>query len=468
MKPPSSVSFANQNPPAAAQPNDEKDTSLGARFPRTASEMDDLKKKGVIAAKRMLAFIDASPTPYHAAENIAAQLREDGFEPLSERDAWTLAPGDRRYLVRGGGTIVAFVVGSRSPSETGFRIIGAHTDSPNLRIKPAPVQVKKGYLQLGVEIYGGVLLSTWLDRDLSIAGRVTYRGDTGLKTVLVDLKRPVARVSNLAIHLDRSVNDGLVLNKQRHMVPMVGLGDELDLRGELAAQIGAGAVDILGYDLAFYDTQKGSLGGLKDEFVFSARLDNLASCFAATEAICGAGDKVETTAVMALYDHEECGSRSAAGAASTVLSDVLSRISLAYPAGQVQALPRAIAGSILVSADMAHAVHPNYSDKHDGEHAPELNRGLVVKTNVNQSYATSGETGAFFASLCHDVGFEPQAFVARSDMPCGSTIGPITAAQLGVKTVDVGAPMLSMHSCREMAASLDVHLSVLAYQHLLR
>jgi aspartyl aminopeptidase len=444
------------------------DTSLGERFPKTAAEMDDLKRKGAHAARRMIAFIDASPTPYHAAENVAAQLREDGFEPLSERDAWTLAPGDRRYLTRGGGTIIAFVVGSRSPSETGFRIIGAHTDSPNLRVKPAPVHVRRGYLQLGVEIYGGVLLSTWLDRDLSIAGRVTYKADGGLRTVLVDLRRPVARVANLAIHLDRKVNEGLVLNKQRHMVPMVGLGEELDLRGELAGQIGASGDDILGFDLCFYDTQKGSLGGLRDEFVFSARLDNLASCFAATEAICGVGDRLETTAVMALYDHEECGSRSAAGAASTVLADVLSRISLAYPSGQVQALPRAIAGSLLVSADMAHAVHPNYADKHDPEHAPELNRGLVIKTNVNQSYATSGETAAFFASLCHDVGFEPQQFVARGDMPCGSTIGPITAAQLGVKTVDVGAPMLSMHSCREMAASLDVHLAVLAYQHLLR
>lgn len=454
------------------RPDASLDTSLGERFARTPEEMDALRKNGVASAKRMLAFIDASPTPYHAAENIARQLKEDGFRELYERDAWALAPGDRCFIIRDAGTLIAFVVGSRSPAEAGFRIIGAHTDSPNLRVKPRASAIRKGYLQIGVEPYGGVLLSTWLDRDLSLAGRVSFRRDGELTSALVDLKRPIARVSNLAIHLNRSVNtDGLKLNKQRHMVPMVGLSsgrEGFDLNQEIAAALDIAAADILGHDLALYDTQKGSLGGLHEEFVLTARLDNLASCHAATEALCGAPDDMEATAVIALYDHEECGSKSAVGAQSTVLADVLSRISLAYPEGQVQALPRAIASSILVSADMAHAVHPNYADKHDPEHAPMLNRGLVIKTNVNQSYATTGATGAFFQNLCVESGFEAQHFVVRSDIPCGSTIGPITAARLGMKTVDVGAPMLSMHSCREMAGSLDVYLTVQTFQQLFR
>ena len=445
-------------------------TSLGERFPRTPEQMSELQTRGIAAAKRLLAFIDASPTPYHAAANIARQLREDGFVELNEADAWTLAPGDRRYVIRDAGTLVAFVVGHRSPAEAGFRIIGAHTDSPNLRIKPHAVVHRRGYLQLGVDIYGGVLLFTWLDRDLSIAGRVMCVDKRGeLVSRLVDLRRPVARVSNLAIHLNRKVNEGLVLNKQKHMVPVVGIDRaDFDLHKELAAQLDVKPEAILGHDLCLYDTQKGSLGGLDDEFVYSARLDNLGSCHASVEAMSGVADRLDATAVIALYDHEECGSKSAVGAASTVLKDILGRIALAYPEGQVQAFPRAMAQSILVSADMAHALHPNYTDKHDDQHAPLLNRGLVIKTNVNQSYATSGRTAAFFEKLCRDVGYEPQQFVTRSDLPCGSTIGPITAAELGVQTVDVGAPQLSMHSCREVAGTLDAHLAVMTYQQLFR
>jgi aspartyl aminopeptidase len=453
-----------------AERDPDKDTSLGAKFPRSAAQMSELRSRGVAAAKRLIAFIDAAPTPYHAAANVARRLEEEGFEPLAESDAWTLGPGDRRYVLRDAGTIVAFVVGTRSPAEAGFRVIGAHTDSPNLRVKPQAAQTTKGYLQLGVEIYGGVLLSTWLDRDLSIAGRVVCRTSDGeLTSRLCDLRRPIARVSNLAIHLNRSVNDGLTLNKQQHLVPMVGLGREpLDLKREIGAHLDVGPDTIFGYDLCLYDTQKGTLGGLGDEFVFSARLDNLASCYAAVEALVNVKKPLEPTTVVVLYDHEECGSESAVGAASTVLHDVLSRVALAYPEGHVQAFPRAMARSLLVSADMAHAIHPNYADKHDGEHAPELNRGLVIKTNANQSYATTGATAALVETLCHEVGYSPQHFVIRSDLPCGSTIGPITAARLGIRTVDVGAPQLSMHSCREVAGTLDVHLALATYSQFLR
>ncbi len=452
------------------QPATPTDTSLGERFARSNAELSTLRKQGVAASKRMLAFIDASPTPYHAAANVAQQLEEDGFRCLDERQPWKLAAGDRCYLIRDAGTLVAFVVGNQSPALAGFRIIGAHTDSPNLRVKPQPDKLTKGYLQLGVEVYGGVLLATWADRDLSLAGRVVIADGDGVKHLLLDLRAPIGRVSNLAIHLNRKVNsDGLVLNKQRHMVPMVGLGRKaFDLRKEIAARVDSKADDVLGYDLCFYDTQRGAIGGLNNEFLFSPRLDNLASCFAATEALCGVPNTLESTAVMVLYDHEECGSRSAVGAASGLMRDVLGRIAVAYPEGQLQAFARAMASSLLVSADMAHAIHPNYADKHDSEHAPQLNRGVVIKTNANQSYATSGRSAAYFRQLCHAAGFAPQQFVTRSDMPCGSTIGPITAAQLGVQTVDVGAPMLSMHSCREMAGTLDVHLAIAAYSQVYR
>ncbi len=449
--------------------SDEVITVLGETFPKTPQQMKQLHAKGVAAAKRMMKFIDASPTPFHAVAHISRQLDEDGFAQLDEKKAWTLRPGDRRYVVRDDSTLVAFVVGAQSPAEAGYRIIGAHTDSPNLRLKPRASLARRGYLQLGVEVYGGALLSTWLDRDLSIAGRLSCQEDGRISSHFVDLRRPLARVASLAIHLDRKVNsDGLLLNKQRHMVPIVGLGDELDLEAELAEAAGLKPDSIVGHDLSLYDTQRGSLGGLNDEFVFSARIDNLASCFAATEALCGTSDDVPATAVIVLYDHEECGSRSAVGAASTVLRDVLGRIALAYPEGQVQAFPRAMASSLLVSADLAHAQHPNYADKHDGKHAPKLNRGLVIKSNANQSYATSGASGALFEGLCNEVGYEAQRFASRADMPCGSTIGPITAAELGIKTVDVGAAMLSMHSCREVAGTLDVHLAIQTYQQLFR
>jgi aspartyl aminopeptidase len=400
----------------------------------------------------------------------SSDLREDGFTALCATEAWRLEPGDRRYVICDDSTIVAFVVGAKAPAESGYRVIGAHTDSPNLRVKPNAAKSVKGYRQLGVEIYGGVLLSTWLDRDLSIAGRALVRGKGGsLESQLVDLRHPIARVSNVAIHLNRKVNtDGLTLNAEEHMTPVVGLGDDFDFAEDLAHSLGVKPEDIAGYDLSLYDTQRGSLGGKHDEFVYSPRLDNLASCYAAVEALSASPEGMESTAVIALYDHEECGSRSAIGAASNVLRNVLERIALAYPEGHVQAMPRAMASSLLVSADMAHAVHPNYAEKHEAEHQPHLNRGLVIKSNVNQRYATVGRTAAVFAEMCRQAGFEAQQFVCRNDMPCGSTIGPITAAELGVATVDVGAPMLSMHSCRETAGSLDVHLAIQAYIQLFR
>ncbi|MBW2524954.1 MAG: M18 family aminopeptidase, partial [Deltaproteobacteria bacterium] len=341
------------------------------------------------------------------------------------------------------------------------------------RLKPRADHCAHGYRQLAVEMYGGGIWASWLDRDLSIAGRLLCNTGAptpgGLEPVLVDLRRPVARIPNVAIHLNRTVNDeGLKINPQQHMMPVLGMGDELELRAVLAEAAGHPAETIVSYDLVLYDTQKGTIGGLDDELLFCPRLDNLASAYAAVEALRGASGDVDSTAVAVLFDHEECGSRSAVGAAGPVLRDALERIATAHPEEQTQALPRALAVSYLVSADMAHAVHPNWADRHDGDHSPMINRGLVIKTNANQSYATSGPSAAFFEQLCHQAGYEPQHFVSRNDVRCGSSIGPIASTELGVRAVDVGAPMLSMHSVREMAGTLDVHLAIKTFEQLFR
>lgn len=421
----------------------------------------------------LLSFIDASPTPYHAVESVLGLLEPAGFERLEEAALWSLEPGDRRYVVRGG-SIAAFVAGEQPPCEAGFRIVGAHTDSPNLRVKPQADVRAHGHAQLAVEPYGGVLLHTWLDRDLSLAGRIVLRDGANLRTELVDLERPVLRVPSLAIHLQRELaSEGLKLNAQQHLVPVIGLSEKASLDFLLREFVKAkrtrkrGGGEMLSYDLMAYDPQPAVRAGASGEFLFAPRLDNLASCHAALRALLGslrpgAAGRCAATRAIVFYDHEEVGSRSQSGAAGTFLADLLGRIATGYDgsarksAGTGQALERAAALSWLVSADMAHAVHPNYADRHEPGHRPMLGRGPVIKRNMNQSYATDAESAGHFAALCASAGVVPQHFVARSDLGCGSTIGPISAARVGIRTVDVGSPMLSMHSCREMAGTADV------------
>jgi aspartyl aminopeptidase len=348
-------------------------------------------------------------------------------------------------------------------------VIGAHTDSPNLRIKPVADVRAHGYHQLAVEPYGGVLLHTWLDRDLSLAGRVSIRNGSRTESRLVDFERPILRVPNLAIHLYRELSEtGLKLNPQGHMVPILGLGEGrsfVELLCEELGQTGARpkAEEILAWDLMAYDVQPATRSGAQGEFIHAARLDNLASSHAGLASLVDAGERgaCEATRMVMLYDHEEVGSRSTQGAGGTFLRDTLERIvaCLADAEGArdyTQSRARALSRSWLISADMAHAVHPNYSDRHEPGHMPRIGAGPVIKKNVNQSYATDSESAGLFASLCSRVGVTPQDFVVRSDLGCGSTIGPITAARVGIRTVDVGNPMLSMHSCREMAGSDDV------------
>ncbi|MEE2679979.1 MAG: M18 family aminopeptidase [Myxococcota bacterium] len=417
------------------------------------------------AVAELLAFIDRSPTPYHAVAESVRQLAAAGYREVPEAEVWDLSPGDRRYCIRGDGSLVAFEVGGESPAEAGFRIVGAHTDSPNLRVKPRPDLSPLGYRQLGVECYGGVLLHTWLDRDLSLAGRVTFRtsADGTSRSVLLDFGRPLLRVPNLSIHLNRDVSKkGLLLDAQKHLVPVSGLEDAPPLGDLVVAELRAQGVaeisveDLLAYDLMAYDVQPAAVIGARGEFVAASRLDNLASCHAGLAALLSANGGAPFTRLLVLYDHEEVGSGSAQGAAGPLLAHALERVVAAVKGGAPQGLPRALARSVLVSADMAHAVHPNYAERHEPEHRPVIGRGPVIKTNANQSYASDAHTRGLFEQLCGQANVVPQHFVSRNDLPCGSTIGPITAARVGIPTVDVGNPMLSMHSCREMAGTADV------------
>ena len=413
----------------------------------------------------LLGYIDRSPTPYHAVAESVRRLEQQDYRRLSESDLWDLEPGSRHYVVRNEGSLVVFEVGTESPAAAGFHVIGAHTDSPNLRLKPLPDVTAHGYRQLAIEPYGGVLLHTWLDRDLSLAGRVTLQTRAGVETRLLDFERPLLRIPSLAIHLDREVSkQGLKLNAQNHLAPVLGLEDAPALRDMVAVELRAQGISdfptekVLAFDLMTYDTQPSGVSGGRGEFIHAPRLDNLASCHAGLTALLSAGEDrlPRFTRVVVMYDHEEVGSRSAEGAGGTLLADVLDRVVMGFKGGEPQGLQRALAASMMVSADMAHAVHPNYADRHEGGHTPVIGRGPVIKVNANQAYATDSSTSGFFAAICAENEIEPQYFVSRSDLACGSTIGPVTAAKLGIRAVDVGNPMLSMHSCREMAGAADV------------
>jgi len=409
----------------------------------------------------LLNFIDNCPTPFHAVQESKSRLIHNGFKELSESEPWDISLGGCYFTTRNGSSIIAFKIGKTAPQSSGFKVIGAHTDSPNLKLKPNSVYEKSGYLQLGVEVYGGVLLSTWTDRDLSLAGRVILKEPNDrLAPRLVKIDRPLLRVPQLAIHLNRQVNEkGLLLNKQTHMPPVFALIDE-KLKGDcplkklISAKLDVSCEDIIGMELSLFDLQKGAFSGLNNEFVHTARLDNLASCHAALMALEDGNSNDEATQVVVFYDNEEIGSESRQGAGSPFLKDVLERIQGKFGETREEYL-RAISKSFFISADMAHAIHPNYSDMHDPRHMPQINKGPVVKINASQRYATDAETSAYFELLAGKADVSLQKFVTRSDLGCGSTIGPITAANLGIKTIDIGNPMLSMHSIREMAGSKD-------------
>lgn len=410
-------------------------------------------------AQDLLDYIDTSPSPWHAVNTTIKQLEDNGFEPLIENEAWALKKNGRYYVTRDGASIIAFTLGFKPIAEAGFRIVGAHTDSPGLRLKPKAAHAKQGVSQLGVEVYGGPILATFTDRDLSIAGRVNVLNSSSFNNELIHFTESIVRLPNLAIHMNRDVNSkGLLLDKQTQLPLIFGYAadsaeakKQLDL--SIAAHLNVNPADILNWDLNVYDTQKGSLWGQDQAFIADSQLDNLASCHAALQALL-ATNSPESTSLCAFFDHEEVGSESATGAGGSFMTDTIQRICTFYKANEEERL-RSFANSFFISADMAHAYHPNHPSAYEPEHHATVNQGPVIKTNANQRYSTNAETAARFIQLCKQAKVPYQEYAHRTDLGCGSTIGPMISAQLGMPTVDVGNPMWAMHSIRESAGVLD-------------
>ncbi|MBB1485538.1 M18 family aminopeptidase [Oceanospirillum sediminis] len=405
--------------------------------------------------QQLLNFLNKSPSPFHAVSSMLEAFQQAGYQRLNERDAWDLKQGQSYVVTRNGSSIVAFTL-PVDPVATGFRMLGAHTDSPCLKVKTNPDLNDQGYLRLGVETYGGVLLSTWFDRDLSVAGRVAYRSTEGsVKQTLINFDRAIGSIPNLAIHLNREVNKGVAINAQTDL-PVLLMHQSAEesvcfdqlLMEQLNTQGVQDAEQILEHECFLYDTQSAALTGFRQEFIASARLDNLLSCYIGMQTMLNTEQKVP--ALLVCNDHEEVGSMSASGAQGPFLQSVLKRI-----ARTEERYQQMLAASMMISCDNAHGIHPNYAKYHDNNHAPLLNQGPVIKLNANQRYATNSETSAWFRLLCQKADVPVQSFIMRSDLACGSTIGPITASELGVRTLDVGVPQFAMHSIREMAGARD-------------
>lgn len=401
------------------------------------------------ATEDLLAFIDGSPSPYHVVSTVLSRLHEAGFVQLPRDEHWTESAG--RWCMVEGGTVIAWVEPD-GPADAPFTIVGAHTDSPNLRIKPLPDTGIAGFRQLGVEVYGGVLLNSWLDRDLGVSGRVDLRSGP----VLFRTDDPILRIPQLAIHLDREISDrGLSLNRQQHIRPVWGTGSVTPdgFRSFVGEHLDVAASDVLAWDLMTHDLTPSTICGSDKSLIAAPRLDNQMSCWAATDALISAADS-DARMLMCLFDHEEVGSESATGAGSALLPSVIERI-VSAAGGTRDDMLVALARSFCVSADGAHATHPNYPERHDPDHQIALNAGPVIKINANERYATNAHSHARFIRACEAASVPYQRFVSRTDMPCGSTIGPVTSAKLGITTVDAGVAQLAMHSARETAGSMD-------------
>lgn len=406
----------------------------------------------------LMDFLAMSPTPFHAVEQIIYKLECAGYQRLFEADSWKLETSQGYYVTRNDSSIIAFKLGE-DPVAKGINMLGAHTDSPCLKVKPQPDILFNGYYQLGVEVYGGALLNPWFDRDLSLAGRVNYLDEDGdLCSTLVNFETPIAVIPSLAIHLDREANKNRSINAQTDIPPVLlklpnsESDDKPSFHDILLQKIQdeTDATEVLDYELSFYDVQEPAYIGLHQDFIASARLDNLLSCYTGLMALTETDNP--GSKLLVCTDHEEVGSVSTSGAQGTFLQSVLERI-----AGSHENMGRMMDQSMMISADNAHALHPNFADRYDENHGPEINKGPVIKVNANQRYATNGHTSAIFRKLCKQADVPVQSFVVRSDMGCGSTIGPITASNLGVKTLDVGVPTFAMHSIRELAGRWDAY-----------
>jgi len=399
----------------------------------------------------LIGFLDASPTPFHATANMSAMFSNAGFIKLDERDKWELEKGKKYFVTRNDSSVIAFTY----PESSNYTMLGVHTDSPNLKLKPNPVIKEHGVVKFGVESYGGLLLNPWFDRDLSLAGRVSYLNSKNeIQDTLIDVKKSIAIIPSLAIHLDDKANKERTINKQTDVCPILTINDDFDFEDFIKWQLSKNEIldvkEVYASELSFYDTQKALHVGLHDDFIASARLDNLLSCYVGMLSICSIPD--DKPMLFIASDHEEVGSESTSGAGGSFLENTLRRMFSDY-----DEYINMIRTSIMISADNAHAIHPNYPSKHDKNHAPHINKGAVIKVNANQRYASNSTTISKFMNVAKRLNEPYQEFVTRSDMGCGSTIGPITATRLGIETLDIGLPTFAMHSIRELCGSDDAH-----------
>ncbi len=420
--------------------------------------------------KRLLDFLDASPVNFLAAQNIASELEKAGYRKLDPREPiGNVKAGDRLYVTKNDSSVYAFHIGLKPMAEAGFRMICAHCDSPTFRIKPnAEMLCEGGIVKLNTEVYGGPIMSTWFDRPLTIAGRVIVRGQDALnpQTLLLHVKRPLLQISNLAIHFNRQVNDGVKLSKQKDMLPILGIiNDELEkgnlLMNIICSELSIKPEEVLDFDLYLADATPACTFGVHDEFLSSGRLDDLSMCFAGLEAMIDT-DTADATKVLAIFDNEETGSQTKQGAGSPFLAMMLQRIALAQ-SGNVEAWYQAIERAFMISADNAHAWHPNYSEKYDPTNHPVLGGGPVIKFNAAQKYASDAVSAAVFAEICRQADVPCQRFVNHSDVAGGSTLGNILASSIPLRGVDMGNAILAMHSCRETGSVADHLYTVKAF-----
>ena len=417
-------------------------------------------------ALELLDFLYDSPSACHGVKATQKILNENGFIEIKETDKWDLQPKGKYYVIKNDSALIAFEIGTGDIEETGLRLIGAHTDVPGFRIKPNPQMISEGkYVKLNTEVYGGPILHTWFDRPLSIAGKVSLKGASPLKpeTRLVNINKPLLIIPSLAIHMNREVNEGFKINRQVDTLPLLGLiNDKLEkedyLMNILAEELQVKKEDILNFELGLYEYEKGMLIGMNEELISSGRFDDLWMVYAGIKALVDSKENVATK-VMICIDNEEIGSLTAEGANSTLLNNILERIALGLGKDR-EGYYRALANSIMISADLAHAVHPNLGDKHDPTNRPVLEGGPVLKIAASGSYSTDSFNGAVFAGICEAAGVPFQKFVNRSDVRGGTTIGPVTAANLTIPVIDMGAPVLGMHSIRELASVKDNYYTV--------
>lgn len=416
-------------------------------------------------ARNLIGFIEKSPTAFHSVETSEELLKLNGFKKLDSREEWKLEQDGKYYTTKNSSAIVAFTINTNNLKEDGFRIIGSHSDSPSFRVKPNPeMEAEKTYLKLNIECYGGPILNTWLDRPLSIAGRVVLKGKSVLRPeeTLVNINKPICIIPNLAIHMNREVNEGVALNKQKDMVPLVGLlNDSLEkdnfLLKTIAKELGRKIEEIIDFDLFLYEYEKGMLIGPNEEMISCGRLDNLSMAHASLHALIDA-KSLNGVNVVAVFDNEEVGSSTKQGADSNMLLNVLERISLCLGQNREDFF-RSLYSSFIISADLAHAVHPNVGEKHDPTNRPVMGKGPVIKINANQAYTSDSQSIAVYKTICKEAGVNCQEFVNRSDVRGGSTIGPISSTHIDIPSVDVGSPILAMHSIRELGCVED-HMDI--------